>query len=172
MLDQVEGGVGRAALAAASATAFAAALGGCGDEATEASPDSVRGAWFYCESASEADPNCLLLDDDGFELAAGGRVRAIEDTGQGSLPECGGSACLAATDARVEVERGEELGTWVYGNGTLALVVNGCAERLRPRAGEPLALFADCPAPIDDAATSRDVVRVRRFAGRVEYTNP
>ena len=150
--------------------ALAALLAGCADEADERSPASVRGAWLYCESAR--DPNCLLLDDDGFELAAGGRVRAIEETGQGSLPDCGGSACLAATAPRAEFERGEELGTWVYGNGTLTLVVRGCAERLRPRVGEPLVAFEDCPAPLADAATGRGAVRVKRFAGQASYTNP
>ena len=56
------------------------------------------------------DPNCLILDDDGFELAGDGTVRAIEDVGQGSLPDCGGSACFAATAERVEVDRGVDLG--------------------------------------------------------------
>ena len=155
---------------AALAVAFPLVLGACSDEADEASPRSVVGAWFYCESAR--DPNCLLLDDDGFELAGDGSVRALEDTGQGSLAECGGSACFAATDAVVEAERGAELGTWVYGRGTLTLVVDGCAERLRPRTDRPLVAFGGCPAPIDDAATDRDEVRVRRFPGRVRYTNP
>ena len=160
----------RAFARALLACAFGAALGACGDEADERSPDSVRGAWFYCEL--ERDPNCLVLDDDGFELAANGTVRAIEDTGQGSLPECGDSACLAVTAPQARVERGEELGTWVYGNGTLTLVVRGCAERLRPRVGEPLVAFESCPAPLDDSATERETVRVRRFPGAVEYTNP
>ena len=153
-----------------AAAAAAGLVGGCSDEADERSPRSVTGAWFYCELAT--DPNCLILDDDGFELAANGTVRAIETTGQGSLPECGGSACLAVTDERVEVDRGAELGTWVYGRGTLTLVVNGCAERLWPRTGAPLVAFDGCPAPIEDASTDGDEVRVRRFPGRVAYTNP
>ena len=50
--------------------------------------------------------------------------------------------------------------------------MNGCAERLRPRTDAPLVAFEDCSAPIDDSATDRDVVRVKRFAGPVGFTNP
>lgn len=155
-----------------AAFALAASASACTDAETERSAESVRGPWFHCELERARDPNCLVLDDDGFELAAAGRVRAIEETGQGSLPECEGSTCFPSTLDASRVTRGDELGSWVYGNGLLTLVVNGCAERLEPRIDEALGVFDVCTPPLDDSATARDVVRVRRFTGAVEYTNP
>ncbi len=164
--------VGRCALPGLALVALTSALVGCSDAETELSPASVRGPWFYCELERARDPNCLLLDDDGIELAAAGRVRAVEEAEQGALPECGGSTCFASTAAGLRVTRGDELGSWVYTNGVLALTLNGCTERLEPRTDEPLEVFDFCAPPLEDSATGRDVVRIRRFPGTVEYTNP
>jgi len=142
---------------------------GCSGNSEPEFPSTVVGNWFICDFGTPND--CEILDDDGIRLTENGEIRKLEESGQGSLPECSGR-CFSSALSQIEAVVSEPIGNYSYEGGTLSVIIDGCSEdvTIERNGGSFFLLVNNCDSEFDDSSTDNGSV-LRQFSGTTILLN-
>ena len=93
---------------------------GCSDPdgSSTKNTNTIIGFWFGCEFGSS--DGCIILDDDGYQFTDEGEIYDIEESTQGSEPECGQSPCFNGDKRSLTINR-NLIGTYTYDGASITI---------------------------------------------------
>ena len=95
-------------------------VSGCSesDDNKAKNTNTHSGFQFGCEFGSS--DGCIILDDDGYQFTDEGEIYDIEESTQGSEPECGQSPCFNGDKRSLTINR-NLIGTYTYDGASITI---------------------------------------------------